>query len=64
MSENKKNKIVSVSTEITAKASPNLEEIAYKAVAGLSEQDLIERNTIATLDESAEQSKPVELQRY
>ncbi len=59
MSAKETDKLISVSTEISVKASPSLEQIAYKAVAGLSEQDLIERNTIATLETG--ESEPAKL---
>lgn len=60
MSASEKDKIVlSLSSDVTVKEAPNLEQIAFKAIAGVSEQDLIERNTIATVEETGEQSNTI-----
>lgn len=40
-----------VRPEIVAKASPDFENIDARAVAGVSELDVIERNVIARLEE-------------
>ena len=57
---------VEFTTGLTAKKSPDFVDIVHKAVAGVSEKDLIERNTIGEVkdsedertDESEEQQDP------
>jgi len=46
--------------EIIAKASPTLQKIDAKAVAGLSEQDIIERNVIAEYGETDKEDEQSE----
>ena len=53
---------VEFTTGLTAKKSPDFIDIVQKTVAGVSEQDLIERNTIGEVrnsedDESEEQQE-------
>lgn len=60
MVSNKVNAEISVPVEIVVKAtvnvntSPKLRQVARKAVAGLSEAELIERNSIGTYREEDE----------
>lgn len=42
-------KVEMIKAEIVAKQIPNEEEIEYKAVAGITEEELIERFTIGEL---------------
>ena len=57
MARTKKNQGTSKDTplqlnaSIEAKASPEMNEISFKSVAGLSEEELLKRNIIATLSE-------------
>jgi len=39
-----------MSASLTAMAAPNADKISYKSVAGLSEEELIRRNVIASID--------------
>ena len=43
---------IEFATGLTAKKSPDFEEIVHKTVAGISEKDLIERNTIGEVRDS------------
>jgi hypothetical protein len=42
---------ITVKSDVVAKASPELEEIKPKAVAGLTEKELIENNVVGALKE-------------
>jgi hypothetical protein len=48
---------IEFTTGLTAKKSPNFVEVAHKAVAGVSEKDLIERNTIGEVREQTDEEK-------
>jgi hypothetical protein len=43
---------VEFTTGLTAKKSPDFVEVVHKAVAGVSEKDLIERNTIGEVKDT------------
>jgi len=51
----KKNFDLEVSIDIATKASPDLKEIRFKAVAGKTEEDLIERHTIGEYKKEEEE---------
>ena len=58
---------IEFTTGLTAKKSPDFVDVTHKAVAGVSEQDLIERNTIGEVrdsedEETDETDKPEEQQ--
>jgi len=57
---------VEFTTGLTAKKSPDFIEVIHKATAGLSEKDLIERNTIGEVkepeDDKREESEQSEQQ--
>lgn len=54
---------ITVNTNIVAKASPDMEQVKAKAVAGISEKELIERNVLGEFkeedDEEQEQATKV-----
>lgn len=58
MARTKKNQGTSKDTplqlnaSIKAKASPDMDEVSFKSVAGLSEEELLKRNIIATLEDT------------
>lgn len=43
---------ITVKAQMTIKESPELSRVQHKAVAGLTDEELIERNTIGKLNES------------
>ena len=45
---------ITIKSSVTAKESPMLRSVKHKAVAGLSEAELIERHTIGELDTNRE----------
>jgi hypothetical protein len=44
-----KDTALQLNASIEAKASPDINNISYKSVAGLTEEELLKRNIIATL---------------
>jgi hypothetical protein len=48
---------IEIKSSVTAKESPTLRAVKHKAVAGLSEADLIERHTIGELDTDEKNEK-------
>jgi len=46
---------VEFTTGLTAKKSPDFVDVIQKTVAGVSEQDLIERNTIGQVKDSEDE---------
>lgn len=51
---------VEFTTGITAKKSPDFVDIVHKAVAGISEKDLIERNTIGEVKDQEDEEDSTE----
>ena len=52
---------IEFTTGLKAKKSPDFKDVTHKATAGVSEKDLIERNTIGKFEEAEdepEQSEP------
>lgn len=43
-----------MSASVVAMAAPNINKVSFKSVAGLSEEELIQRNVIADLNEDEE----------
>ena len=52
------NKKLVVKSILTAKQAPGLEKIQQKAVAGISDAELIERHTIGEYNKEDEQEEP------
>lgn len=50
-----KNKPLVAQSDVTAKASPSLKKVEYKATAGLSEQEILDRNVIGEIKEEEEE---------
>lgn len=53
---------IEFTTGLTAKKSPDFKDIIHKAVAEVSEQDLIERNTIGKVKDSEDEQPGTENQ--
>lgn len=51
--ENKKT--IDVRSSVVIKQSPNLREVNYKAKAGLSEEEAIERHTIGNVEQEEQE---------
>lgn len=48
---------IKIKSSVTAKESPELRSVTHKAVAGISEAELIERHTIGEFDTNKEDEK-------
>ena len=54
-----KNQPLVTSSNLTAKAAPALKRVDYKATAGLSEQEILDRNVIGEIKEEKEDEEEV-----
>jgi hypothetical protein len=45
------------SSKVTAKASPNLKKVEYKATAGLTEEEILSRNVIGEIKKDEEEKE-------
>ena len=52
-----KNKPLVTFSKVDAKASPNLKRVEYKATAGLTEQEILDRNVIGEIKEEDKEDK-------
>ena len=50
---------IEIKSDLQVKASPDCKPIKHKAVAGLSEAELIERHTIGNYDKEEDQEEEV-----
>lgn len=55
--ENEENKELIVKSFLTAKEAPGLKTIQHKAVAGISETELIKRHTIGEYDKHEDEQE-------